>query len=338
MANGMAGFSCEWPGVPTESHATGTAMPATPAMAAHPAMADPWEAALQFGEGTVIALLTKTEGAAYRNIGTAMAIAPDGRFAGAITSGCIEADLVLRAADQRLANAPTLLRYGEGSPFFDLRLPCGGAAEITLFTLHDMPVLQSLSQARAARQPTALLLSPDGRLSLTDHAQTGFGPNGFLTGFLPPLRFVIFGAGPEALVFASLVNSMGYGQTLLSHADNTLDIAAATGLNAQPLGRMADIARLGIDAHTAALLFYHDHDYEPEILQALLQTPAFYIGAQGSRNTQRNRLARLSLDGVADTQLARIHGPIGLIHSTRDPQALAISVMAEVMQYDAATV
>ncbi len=332
MKQGMApNFHCEWPAAPPLTTAT-AAMP-TP-LSAHPALADPWEAALAFGEGTVIALLTKTEGAAYRNIGTAMAIAPDGRYAGAITSGCIEADLVLRAEAQRLSNAPTLLRYGEGSPFFDLRLPCGGAAEITLFALRDLPVLADLSRARAQRIATGLLLTSDGRLSLAPRGQTGFNADGFLTHFQPPLRFVVFGAGPEAIVFSNLVASMGYGQLLLSHADNTLDVARAGGLNVRELGRMADIAALGIDHHTAALLFYHDHDYEPEILQALLQTPAFYIGAQGSRNTQRTRLGRLHEAGLPEDLLARIHGPIGLIPSTRDPQALAVSVMAEVMQYD----
>lgn len=107
--------------------------PDAPCAATHPAMLDPWDAALEWGAGTVMAILTATHGPAYRNVGAALAIAHDGRFAGAITSGCVEADLILRAAQVREDGRVQNLRYGQGSQFFDLRLPCGGAVEIRLF-------------------------------------------------------------------------------------------------------------------------------------------------------------------------------------------------------------
>lgn len=297
--------------------------------ALHPALRDPWQAALDWGGDTVIAVLTATHGPAYRNPGAAMAIARDGGFAGAITSGCVEADLILRAAEVRLSGRPQTLRYGQGSPFFDLRLPCGGAIEVMLFPLRDPAVLHDLATARAARRPVSLLITPDGGLRLAPFRDTGPVPEGFAIGFRPDPRFVIFGAGPEAEVFADLVRSMGYDGLLVSH--DAAGLARAAEGRTHRLTGLADIAGLGIDARTAAVLFYHDHDYEPEILRHLLATPAFYIGAQGSRATQATRLERLRDLGVAEQALARVRGPIGVLPSSRDPRTLALSVMAEIV-------
>ncbi|MGO9818441.1 MAG: XdhC family protein [Acidocella sp.] len=297
----------------------------------HPALLDPWDAALTMGDGTVIALLMATEGPAYRNLGAALAISADGHCAGAITSGCIEADLILHAPDVRASGWPKRLRYGAGSPFFDLRLPCGGAIEVMLFPLRAPDVLGELARRRAARRPVSLSVSRQGRLSIAPYAPTGVVNDGLSLGFRPPVRFVIFGAGPEALVFAHLAASLGHDHLLLSHDDVTLGSARLTGCKAEKLSRISDLPDVLVDADTAVTLFYHDHDYEPELLRYLLAGDAFYIGAQGSRGAQRSRLARLQKMGVPAGQIARLRGPIGLIPSARDAQTLAISVLAEIM-------
>jgi xanthine dehydrogenase accessory factor len=98
------------------------------------------------------------------------------------------------------------------------------------------------------------------------------------------------------------------------------------------LSRFSDLADVLVDADTAVTLFYHDHDYEPDLLRCLLAGDAFYIGAQGSRGAQRTRVARLQKMGVPAGQIARLRGPIGLIPSTRDANTLAVSVLAEIME------
>lgn len=301
--------------------------PAPLAPPRHPALADPWESALAMGPGTVMAVLTATDGPAYRNPGTAMAIAPDGGFAGALSSGCIEADLILHAATVRADGTPMRLRYGQDSPFIDLRLPCGGAIEVMLFRVRDRDILADLSRARAARRPATLHLSQAGRLSLDQ----GDDADGFAVTFRAPIRFVVFGAGPEATVFADLVQSLGYDHVLVSHEDRTLGAAQAMGCTTRRLGELPDFTDLVPDDRCAALLFYHDHDYEPQILQRLLDRPAFYIGAQGSRATQAARLDRLAALGVPSAARDRVRGPVGVIPSARDPRLLAISVLAEVV-------
>ncbi|WP_246721004.1 XdhC family protein, partial [Rhizobium ruizarguesonis] len=119
---------------------------------AHPALADPWELAINASGDVVMAVLTETRGPAYRLPGAAMAILPDGSFSGAITSGCVEADLILNASDVRNTGDVRVLRYGEGSTFIDIRLPCGGGIEVMLFPLRDVEVLGKLAKARKLRR------------------------------------------------------------------------------------------------------------------------------------------------------------------------------------------
>lgn len=92
---------------------------------------------------------------------------------------------------------------------------------------------------------------------------------------------------------------------------------------------LSTLSDLRAGADTAGVC--HDHEYEPAILQRMLATPAFYIGAQGSRAIQTARLAQLKANGVSTDELARLRGPIGLIPSSRDPKSLAISVLSEVV-------
>lgn len=305
-------------------------MAASAGSGVHPALRDPWEAALE-GSGWVMALLTATEGPAYRRPGAAMAISPEGDCAGGITSGCVEADLILRAEAVRAGGGPQHLRYGEGSPFFDLKLPCGGAVEIRLFAPRERAVLREAARLKAERRAFALTLSPEGDLSLGPWRATGRSGADFALGFRPQPRFLTFGTGPEAAVFAHLARSLGYDQLLLSHDEASLEAAAASGCATRLLRSARDLADLAVDEGCAATLFYHDHDHEPEILRRLLETPAFYIGAQGGRSTQAARLMRLAEMGASPEALKRLRGPIGLAPSSRDPKTLAVSVLAEIL-------
>lgn len=296
----------------------------------HPALLDPWAAAAEWGVGTVLAVLTGTEGPAYRNPGAALAIAADGRFAGAITSGCVEADLVLRAEEVRWTGQPQQLRYGLGSPFFDLKLPCGGGIDVWLFPLQDPSVLARLQQDRASRKPISLSIAADGKLGLAPWQATVFRDGRFHLGFRPGPQFLIFGTGAEAAAFAGLVRGIGHRHVVLSHEPATLAAIAGRGSPVQMIRQETRLRDLEVDADSAVVLFYHDHDYEPVILRSMLDGPAFYIGAQGSRATQAKRLATLEAMGLTTPALSRLRGPIGLIPSSRDPQTLALSVLAEI--------
>ncbi|SED66892.1 xanthine dehydrogenase accessory factor [Rhodobacter sp. 24-YEA-8] len=304
----------------------------------HPALLDPWDMAAIWGRGTVIAVLTGTEGPAYRNPGATLAVAPDGRFAGAITSGCVEADLILRAAEVRRTGRTQTLRYGMGSPFFDLKLPCGGGIDVRLFLPKDPAILLLLQEARANRKPVALAVGDDGSLKLEDWRPTAGDEEAFHLGFRPGPQFVVFGTGAEAAAFTGLLRGMGHNHLALSHELSTLAAISSQGSQVQEITPQARLQDLPVDADTAIVLFYHDHDFERVILRQMLRSSAFYIGAQGSRATQARRLETLAAMGVPAEALSRLRGPIGLIPSSRDPQTLALSVLAQIVDVHAGLV
>ena len=292
-----------------------TDRPAPPAPLAADPLGDPL---LALGDGGVLAVITAVEGAHYRVPGTLMAFPAAGRAVGQLSSGCIEADLALHARAVARDGRPRRLRYGVGSPFVDLVLPCGGGLEVALVPVADPRPIRRVLAAREARRASALHVDPDSGTIALD------GP-GLRVPVDPPTLFLTWGAGIEAVTFAALARAAGYPARLSTHDAATA--AAATARGVAP----GDDAVGALDPWTAVTLFYHDHDREPPILAQALATPAFYVGAQGSLRSHRARIAALRGIGVPDDDIARLRGPIGLIPSARDPQVLAVSVLAEIL-------
>lgn len=273
-----------------------------------------------------VAVLLYSEGPSYRPIGALMSITRDGKAVGQIASGCIEADIISQA---RALSHPKRLRYGQGSPFLDLRLPCGGMIEVLLLPKPDQEVFQKAVNAMKSRRKSALLLDKR-RGTFTFSESTIHAPekDRLVIDLLPPIRFLIFGNGVEAQIFAELIAATKADFQLITM--NAPERALPPALKDKHL-MIADLTipdRGKIDEWTAITLFFHEHDLETGVLAEALETKAFYIGAQGSHTAQKARKLRLAENGVKNTD--RIKGPIGLIPHARDPQTLAISVLAEI--------
>jgi xanthine dehydrogenase accessory factor len=294
---------------------------------------DPIDALLSSGRDAVLAVIAGVEGPSYRPVGAMMTVFSETERAGTLSSGCVEADIALHAMRARDGGRPVTLRYGRGSPFADIELPCGGGLDILLLPAPDRAVLAGLAADLAARRPRTLEIDmATGAMRLSaDTARTGQDGRTLRVRFLPDIRFLVFGKGPEAATFAALVQSAGYPNLLLSPDAETLAEAAAAGSATRHLVTQAFPGGLAVDDRTAIVLFFHDHDWEPPILEGALGTPAFYIGAQGSRRAAEARLLMLEGMGVPAPARARLRGPVGLIPSARDAGTLAVSVLAEVL-------
>ena len=275
-----------------------------------------------------LAVIIQQEGSAYRPLGAIMAIYPDGEHLGHVSSGCIEADIVAQSLN---AEAPFVAKYGKGSKFKDLVLPCGGGMDILILPNPDIGVLASANRRLNQRIRVALSLNiATGEIQLSDASDTELNGEIFYLAMKPAQKFFVFGNGQEAVSFAELVAGAGHPIEFHSTDKRMLKQCSIDAQNTHHLV-VAEIPHPDqIDQWSSVVLFFHEHDLETQILRDALTTPAFYIGAQGSFTAQMARLEALRNAGETEEALARIKGPIGLIPKVRDPQTLAISVLAEI--------
>lgn len=293
---------------------------------------DPLKALANATEPGTLAIISKIEGPSYRPLGAMMAIMADGSNIGTLSSGCIESDLIYHAEQAQIKARPVTVRYGIGSQFIDIQLPCGGTLEVTLVHAPDKKILQKIISKAEDRIASSLEINCDnGELSISNKKITKQDGNIFNVCVSPELRFLVFGKGPEALTFTSLAKTAAFESILLAPDKKMCEHAQSIGCETFHLTKPEFPKKIMIDECTAILLFFHDHDWEPPILKNILSSPAFYIGAQGSKRARETLLYELQSLGAADQELAKLKGPIGLIPSTRDSRTLAISVLADVL-------
>jgi xanthine dehydrogenase accessory factor len=286
---------------------------------------DPIAALLDDPTNCVIAMITAVHGTGWRKPGAMMCLWRDGRMAGQLTGGCIEADLALYVREVLDGTGQVTLRYGVGSPFFDIRLPCGGGLDVTLFPVGDTRAIRDMACLDRGRVGTGLRFRTGGEIALEPVARTGWRGSDFVAARVPEIQFLVFGQGEEASIFTHIAKSAGYRVVRAPEGDAT-DPDNPNG---------GDILLLA-DARTAVLTFHHDHERDVAIIAAALRGPACYVGALGSRRVASQRLHLLQEAGIDRDRLARLHAPVGLIPSTRDARGLALSILAEIVALDLA--
>ena len=89
--------------------------------------------------------------------------------------------------------------------------------------------------------------------------------------------------------------------------------------------------KIPLTRSTAIAMLTHDPKLDDPALKIALPSPAFYVGALGSKTTQAKRRQRLLDEGVTEAQLERLHGPIGLKIGAGTPEEIAMSIMAEIV-------
>ncbi|MEQ8164683.1 MAG: XdhC family protein, partial [Alphaproteobacteria bacterium] len=89
---------------------------------------------------------------------------------------------------------------------------------------------------------------------------------------------------------------------------------------------------LAPDSRTAVITLTHDPKLDEPALAAALRSPAFYIGALGSRRSAVSRNKRLARLGFSDAEIGRIHGPVGLPLGAVTPAEIAVAILAEAVK------
>jgi xanthine dehydrogenase accessory factor len=292
-----------------------------------------WVAA---GHRFTLVTVARTWGSAPRPPGAWMVLRDDGQVQGSVSGGCIETDLIDRLlAGDFAATVPFILSYGvtqEEARRYGL--PCGGTMELVIEPAPDLASLQTLAERIAAGelvrrsvvigQPGASIgpgsagdaLAWDGRTLTTLHG--------------PAWRLLIVGAGQISTYLAQMAQALDYQVYI---CDPRSEYAAEWNVPGTTLvpGMPDDaVIALGLDPHSAVVALTHDPKLDDMVLLEALKSPAFYVGALGSRiNNERRRERLLQYFDLSQAEVDRLHGPVGLPIGSRTPPEIAVSILAE---------
>ena len=154
----------------------------------------------------------------------------------------------------------------------------------------------------------------------------------FVEVFNPPLRMLIVGAVHIAQPLSRMASVAGYDVTVIDPRSSfaTDERFPGIGLN----GEWPDDAmrELDPDRRTAVVTLTHDPKLDDPGLEVALKSDAFYIGALGSRRTHAGRVERLTAAGFSETEIERIHAPVGLPIGSISPAEIAVSILAQITE------
>lgn len=288
------------------------------------------------GHRVVLGTVVRTWGSSPRPPGSLMIIRDDGQVAGSVSGGCIEDDLIARVKAGELApRLPQATSYGVSAQEAQrFGLPCGGNVQIVLEPLSAASQLRELQAAierhervrRRLEMATGLVTMAkadnDDAVRFDDRAlETVHGPR---------LRLLIIGAGQLSRYLASMAVMLDYRVTVCDPRDEYHE--GWESMEGVTLSRtMPDdlVLAMNLDANSAVVAVTHDPKLDDLALMEALKTPAFYVGALGSRRNNDARRRRLLQFDVSEAEIAQLKGPVGLNLGGKTPPEIALSIVAE---------
>lgn len=315
------------------------------------------------------AVVTSVWGSAPRPEGACMLGTETGAFAGSISGGCVESAVLQEIAQAIEQDTPRLVSFGvTHERAWEVGLACGGTIEVFVEPAIRHEIVAAASGESGSVVATVLdgesvgrsaLIREDGTVTTqgdlawladqihgvaleslrTEKSRTvelplpdGGRAKVFLEVFARRPKLVVFGAGHIAMALVPLAKAVGF-RTMVADAREAF-LTRERFPEADELvldWPEAAFARIGIDRATYICILSHDPKFDDPALEIGLRSPARYIGAIGSRQTQDKRWARLREAGFRDADIDRIHGPIGLDLGGRSPTEVALAIVAEMI-------
>ena len=316
------------------------------------------EAWIRGGRGVALGTVVNTWGSAPRPAGSQIAVRDDGAFVGSVSGGCVEGDVIEKARAAIADGKTRRLEFGvQDERAWSVGLACGGRIEIfvePVASRHARDTLTAMNEARRADRSIVRAIdlgSGDDRLidPYADKSALGEaaaaaanadrsgpaeaeGRNWFLAVSNPAVDLVIVGAVHVAQALVKMATLVGYRVRLI---DPRASFATAERFPGVALSHDYPddaLAKVPLGRRSALVTLSHDPKIDDPALAVALASPAFYIGALGSKKTQAARQQRLKERGYGEEVLARIHGPVGLAIGARSPEEIALSIVAQITE------
>ncbi len=288
------------------------------------------------GQPVWLVTVIETWGSAPRPPGALLAMRGDGLIAGSVSGGCVEDDLIERVRHGERIDRPSLVSYGvtkeEAARF---GLPCGGNLRLVQEPLNDIAWIDELLARTGRHELVARRLDLETGHVLIETAVRGelfqFDGRSLRALFGPRWRLLIIGAGQLSRVLARMALALDFDVFCCDPREEyhlTWDIENTTFSRAMPDDLVVD---LQLDPHSAVVALTHDPKLDDMALLEALKSPAFYVGALGSRSNTRKRKERLALFDLSADEIDRLHGPVGLDIGARTPAEIALAILAELI-------
>ena len=305
------------------------------------------------GRPMVLATLVRSAGSTYRKPGAQMLLTRQGDYAGLLSGGCLESDLREHAAQITETLQASLIEYdlrNDDDPVFGLGAGCEGAMEILLQPVsaanHWQPMAQLARNWHAHRDETVRLMSvtstpvPLGSVWLANgdivtpsgeriHHATD---DGWFT--LPSVlspRLLILGAGPDAEPLGAMAGLLGWKYSVFDHRPANLNPQRFAHAEALHHGRAEQLQQVVTLAdYDAVIVMSHHLDSDISYLRQLAYSAIRYVGLLGPA-ARREKLFR-DLGNDIGALRERLHAPVGLDIGAATPEAIALSIIAQVHQ------
>jgi len=287
------------------------------------------------GRRVLLVTVVRTWGSSPRPEGAMLAVRDDGHVVGSVSGGCIEDDIIDRVRrDGLTATQCEAVTYGvSADEARRFGLPCGGTLQLVIEPLtRESGILALLREIEAGHLVTRRLDLGTGFATLHPARATdslAFDGRVLSTIHGPRYRMLVIGASQLSKYLAQIAVGLDYQVTVCDPREEyteTWDIPGVTLVRTMPDDT---VHAMRLDERCAVVALTHDPKLDDLALMEALRSPAFYVGALGSRANNAKRRERLALFDITPQQLARLHGPVGLPLGGRSAPEIALSILAE---------
>lgn len=327
---------------------------------------DKWRAEEQ---PIALATVIQTWGSSPRRAGAKMAFTPDGKITGSVSGGCVEGAVYEAGLEVLKSKRPQLLHFGVADETaWEVGLACGGSIDIFVKPLEEeiFPSVRSVfveetpavlvtvvrgpgevlgremlieengtvtaslasnldAQALAAARET-LAQGEARRVMLNEDVEV------FIELIAPPPTLIAVGGVHITIALMALAKTLGYRTVVIDPRSAFGNVERFPNVDRLIQQWPQDaFQEIPLTRSTAVAMLTHDPKLDDPALKIALPSPAFYVGALGSKTTQAKRRQRLLEEGLTEELLNRLHGPIGLKIGAGTPEEIALSIMAEIV-------
>ena len=287
------------------------------------------------GHSVVLVTIVETWGSSPRPAGAMLAIRDDGLVAGSVSGGCVEDDLIDKIRNQSLQiERPQVVTYGVTKEEAErYGLPCGGTLQLVLEQVTDDAALTQLLESVERHELIVRTLDMQtGRVRLKPASREdvlSFDGKTLKGVYGPRWRLLVVGAGQLSRYLAQMAQALDYHVTVCDPREEYADTWDVEGA-ALDRGMPDDVVvSMNLDSHSAVVAVTHDPKIDDLALMEALKSPAFYVGALGSRLNSEKRRERLVLFDLSHEEIDRLHGPVGLRIGSKTPPEIAVAILAE---------